>query len=93
MFLGVLKNENVCIAIKTNKPKGIIIILTNMSYLVKKIKSRYIFKSIIYYELYIEIFNRGKNNSSDSGCPLPYFSPSESKLLQLPTLGYFRNSS
>lgn len=35
LFLGVLKNENVCIAIKTSKPIGIIIILTNMSYLLK----------------------------------------------------------
>lgn len=30
LFLGVPKNENVCIARKTNKPIGIII-LTNMS--------------------------------------------------------------
>ena len=35
LFLGVLKNENVCIAIKTNKPIGIMITLTGMSYLVK----------------------------------------------------------
>lgn len=35
LFLGVLKNENVCIAIKTSKPIGIIIILTDMSYLLK----------------------------------------------------------
>lgn len=35
LFLGVLRNENVCIATKTSKPIGIIIILTDMSYLLK----------------------------------------------------------
>lgn len=39
LFLGVLKNENVCIAIKTNKPIGIVLLLTNMSHI-------YLFKLI-----------------------------------------------
>ena len=64
LFLGVLKSETVCIAIKTNKPLGIIIILTNMSY-------RHLFKLInhsLYFELcsprlYIEIFNEGKKKN------------------------------
>lgn len=32
LFLGVLKNNNVCITITTNKPIRIMITLTNMSY-------------------------------------------------------------
>lgn len=64
LFLGVLKNETMCIAIKTNKPLGIIIILTNMSY-------RHLFKLInhnLYFKLYsprlyTEIFSEGKKKN------------------------------
>ena len=94
LFLGILKNEILCIAIKTNKALGIMIILTNTSY-------RHLFQLINHNRysdlysprLYIEIFNEGKKKSlSATRCPLGHFSQSQSFCISL-NWGHFRNSS
>lgn len=96
LFLGVLKNEILCIAIKTNKALGIkiSIILTNTSYrrLFKLINHNRYF-DLYAPRLYIELFNEGKKKSlSATGCPLGHFSQSQSFCICL-NWGHFRNSS